>query len=75
MWYSEFISTGPRQLESQPVRGSLICLPLADSLSKWVQRLTKRENIAKPRAAACSWITERHSSEKQSEEREMKLHQ
>ena len=31
--------------------------------------------MARPRAAACSWITERHSSEKQSEQEQRKVHQ
>lgn len=50
------------------------CLPLAESLSKHVQRCTSRENIAKPNDVACSWITERHSSEKQSTKEQRKLH-
>ena len=75
-WHSELIWPGPRSWQAlRLVRGPLICLPLADSLSKQVQRRTRRENMARPRAAACSWITERHSSEKQSEERQRQRHQ
>lgn len=33
-WHFELVCTGPRQGKGHQSRGSLICLPLADSLSK-----------------------------------------
>lgn len=43
-------------------------IPPTDSLSKLVQRLTSRANMQSPSAVACSWSTERQSSERHSEE-------
>lgn len=74
VWHFELVWAGPRSWDVHQ-SGPLICLPLADSFSKSVQRCTRRENMARPRAAACSWITERHSSEKQSEQEQREVHQ
>lgn len=41
-------------------------LPCAQSRSRSVQRRTRRANMESPRAVACSWMTERQSSERHS---------
>lgn len=47
-------------------QGCPFALPKETSCSRRVQRLTRMANMARPRAQACSWITERQSSDRHS---------
>lgn len=58
--------TKSRERGPQPLRACRSPLPCAQPRSRSVQRLTRRANMESPRAVACSWMTERQSSERHS---------